>query len=112
MKRIILLTAALLLIAKSNIFSQSLFSHLDGWSGTRYCGTNYLCPSFETLCVPSTTGCSPSDQWHRIGTPNQVNSTEINLVAVPSTSSPSCEGIFTNFNFLLGLTYKIHVGVT
>ena len=110
MKKAIILFAFALFASPS--FAQYMYSELIPWQNTVYCperilGVDNPCPTFDKLCVDMVTACPPTEEWKRVGTPNEDPSVGVVLWS----SNGSTEGIFTNFNFFPGRRYIIRVGV-
>ena len=112
MKRQILVTLLFVLFAapgKAQIYD--LVSQLDGWENTiNKCDRLNNCPTYEYLCVTGT-GCSNwwvAPTWGRIGTPSQPSQGYVFM----HSSSGSVEGLFTNFNWIPGERYYIHLGIS
>jgi len=109
---VLLSLAALLPNAKAQY---GFSSELNGWCGS----TSFKdCPTFTRLMVGPASLCGSLSvpEWSRIGTPSQYDNTNIFLCAQIQNNGFSaldytCEGLFTTFNFVPGVTYKIHVGV-
>lgn len=114
-----------LLASQHFSYGQTIYSEFnqytwDGISSGSSGPTGPKCPSFSVMCVDVFAPCpSQYQQWHRIGSPDQLtltsppggtptpNPSDIHLFAAYNKG----EGLFTSFSFIPSKTYKITVGV-